>query len=85
MSYTLKVLDMPEEGQPENPLMQTKHSYSYFNDIDDPTVYYENKDGERSACVTWNLKNELGYRCIYIPIVAYLMENGVTIDTIKPD
>ena len=85
MSYTLKVLDLPEEGQPENPLMRTKHSYSYFNGIDDPTIEYEKKDGNGTACVIWNLKDQLGYRCINIPIIAYLMEKGVTIDTIKPD
>ena len=87
MSYTLKVLDPPVADQPENPLMRTKRTYTYYNDIDIPSITYKtDNSGNSTANVVWNIKGSgNGYMCINIPIVAYLMNNGVTIDTIKPD
>lgn len=85
MSYTLKVLDLPDADQPENPLLRTKYSYSYFNDIDNPQIIYEKKESGNIVQVLWDLLDQVGYKCITITTVAYLMENGVTIDTLRPD
>ena len=87
MSLILKVLDAPrEEELGKNPI-DRKRTYTFYNGIENPQVeHLADADGKHVVSVIWNLKDpQAGYMCIRIPSIAFLMENGQTIEVLRSE